>query len=111
LSENLANAFGQGTPVRDQSGQLLWREKTWRVDDDGRRFYDFLQPFLAAMPAINSHHIGVWLHHARTQIARGLAVNIADQDTQQKYLWLARYFNGVAAEYPDADIPPIEVPS
>ena len=113
LSEELSVLFGLGQSVASRAGVPLGHFKTWRKDEDGRSFLDFLQPLNANTfdPALFEDGVSTWLATLRKPIEKGLQTYLGNEGIERKYRWLAEYFNAVAAEYPRVGVPRIPLAS
>ncbi|HVU93702.1 MAG TPA: hypothetical protein VHE34_00690 [Puia sp.] len=106
LSDDLAKVWQGGPPVQDISGRALGRTKDWRLDSDGRRFFDFLQGPILHMPdaIVNNEFEKGRLADIRERISAVLSDPSIQISVQKKYSWLARYFNDILTEYPTIEL-------
>ena len=105
LDQPLTEAWGEGPAYYEKNGSLIGYQKLWRLDDDGWRFFDFLQPFpnTPGMP-VNINLAEATLDPVRKLIASGPSNHRGDERIYPKYSWLARYFNVVLQERPEISI-------
>jgi|SaaInlStandDraft_7_1057024.scaffolds.fasta_scaffold65596_1 hypothetical protein len=104
LSDTLSYAWGRGDGVSFQDGTFIGHVKTWRKDTDGKRFYDFLQPF----PNIPSIEVNISTYSKNLEPIRKLIISRLEKHPtvdhelkiHEKFKWLARYFNEITEEYP-----------
>ncbi len=96
LASNLADVWGRGDKYFDRDGTFMGHDKLWRMDSDGNRFYDFLQPFIT-LPSttINANHFKAELTPVRKLIEERLQEFQSNQRILCKYTWLSNYFNDV----------------
>ena len=113
LDTELAKVWGRGDRIIDKDGELVGHVLIWDTDDDGWSFYDFLQPLTAQTafsdafpPALVKGH----LSDPKSKIEKAITEHWARPELRPKYAWLAKYFNRVAQQYGDAEIPPIVLP-
>jgi hypothetical protein len=111
LDQKLSESWGQGSQLVDGiSGAVMGFQKNWRLDIDGKRFFDYLQPFpynSAHKP--NSDLMKVFLNPVRELILSNLST-IQPFGVLLKYIWLANYFNSILDEYPESEIEKISIP-
>jgi len=104
LSEALSDALGVGNRVSDQDGTFIGYVKTWRKDTDGKRFYDFLQPFPNIPPIeVNMLNYKKQLEPIRKLIISNLQrppTTENERKIYEKFEWFAKYFNEITEEYP-----------
>lgn len=112
LDPVLAHSWGEGISILDKEGHKIGQAKTWRLSDDGFRFFDFLQPF-GGMPDF-SNSVGLFARNIdplRKLLERNLSEYRDNFGVWQKYAWLANYFNDVCAEHAGHGFDPIHVDS
>ena len=110
LDKPLAEAWGIDPRITDKDGALIGYQKLWRMDDDGWRYFDFLQP-LANMPGhtVDANFIDATLQPARNLVISVLEGNQTDPRIIRKYEWMARYLNTVIGEYPACTLESIDI--
>jgi hypothetical protein len=113
LSPDIAGAWGHGQPIHDRHGNLLGHHRPWRKDDDGMYFFDFLSNPVGLFtldgekpPDIFGAEMARW----RELIVRRTTENAGNSAVNRKYAWLARYFNRVCDDYPEAKVERIVLP-
>lgn len=110
LDRTLAQVWGQGIPVYNRDGSVLSYRKSWRQDDDGWFFFDYLSDEFK-MPGMEqagpSPAFKAKMDKWRELLVPRLTEHIDSPSVLGKYAWLARYFNTVCAENPQDDIDPI----
>lgn len=105
LSGTLADNWGGGSPIHDLQQNLLGYQNRWRQDDDGLFFLDYLgDPFGTRMLGVeNSQRVPPeFMARWHRFIAEHIAKYSCAPKILKKYIWLARYFNKVCEEDPDA---------
>ena len=107
LDPNLAglDRLVVGCPIIE--GQTVRFKKTWRKDEDGWVFYDFLQP--SSLSEKPGKEFEASLTSIRTLILKNLKIHASQPSILSKYIWMANYFNSVLAEYPDTGIELIQI--
>jgi len=111
LDPVLSEKWGQGDAYREKDGRLIGHARTWRLSNDGFRFFDFLQPLGGAPDFLGSPHlIRNSLVSLRPLLVENLKIYVDKADIWAKYVWVANYFNDVCAEYLDHGVEPIELP-
>ena len=111
LDQVLSTIWRQGDCYYNEE-KLLFMDKNWRIDKDGFRFYDFLQPFMAGHFDNSPKYIEtirLFYEYVRPKIVINLNAYKHDVKVLMKYIWLASYFNEVIAEYTNATLERIEV--
>lgn len=108
LDDELSTTWWQGKAY-NVDGKIE-QDKTWRLDADCFRFFDFLQPMGGSWFFSQDTKL---LHFKLTKIypfiKECLVKYQEDQNTLKKYIWLANYFNEVLCEADINDIKPIVV--
>lgn len=80
----------------------------WKMDEDGKMFFNFMPPFMGNKSFFNSHEL--WqrtLNPIRDLIVAKLVEFKGDEKLSIKYRWLARYFNATCSENPNCGVIPI----
>lgn len=99
--------WGQGDRYLED-GREIGRARTWRLAADGLWFFDFLQPLGGAPDFRDSPHlIRANLEPLRAVLLNALGTYNERPGVRSKYVWLARYFNDVCAEYSAHGVDPI----
>lgn len=100
LDPLLSKLWGQGDAYLEKDGSLIDYARTWRLSNDGFRFFDFLQPFGGSPSFWNSTSlIRNSLEPLRSLIIDNLKLHVDNTGVRAKYVWLANYFNDVCSEY------------
>jgi hypothetical protein len=101
LDDELAD-WSIPTPVTDTRGNLLGSfRSSWRLDEDGRLFFDFLRNQFdnpLEKTTMNAQHLET-LATARALATANLNSPHADETVLRKYQWLGSYFNAIRDEY------------
>jgi hypothetical protein len=106
LSDTISEKWVYETRVSDQEGNYIGDIKNWRIDTDGKIFYDFLQPFPNFPPIIDARMLQYrkQLDPVRKLIKSNLVKpsdsNKHELDIYKKYKWFAEYFDQITEEYP-----------
>ncbi len=106
LDPELANIWGQGDLYKD--GREIGYAKTWRLSNDGFRFFDFLQPLGGVPDVVNSPSLMEnSLLLLRPLVMENLGIHKSNARVRSKYVWLANYFNDVCRETSGHGVDPI----
>lgn len=97
LDFDLTTEFGQGIEVY-HDGKKIGQNKTWRLSNDGFRFFDFLQPFGGSHGFSDTNLLHLNLTKMYLFINERLVEYQEKPSILPKYIWLANYFNEVLKE-------------
>ncbi|MFA6195218.1 MAG: hypothetical protein WC656_01080 [Sulfurimonas sp.] len=100
----LTAEFGQGDKVTHEDGTYIGQNKTWRLSNDGFRFFDFLQPFGGSHGFSDTNLLHLNLMKIHSFINERLVEYQEKPSILPKYIWLANYFNEVLKESNIQDI-------
>lgn len=95
LDDSIAEYAGQNRQIY-HNDKVIGCQQNWRVDKDGKKFFDFL-PHPSFKMGYNSAHDHV-MKITRDLVIRGLEDFKGDEKTYPKYFWLAEYFNTILEE-------------
>jgi hypothetical protein len=108
LDDELAERWWRGEPVSDK-GCIVHVHQEWLLDDDGRYFFDYLQPMGGGRFPVDP----AYLKHLLAPAQKAVQVVFADQNAKpsilQKYIWLAKYLNRTLEQYGPCDLLKIEI--
>jgi hypothetical protein len=110
LDESIARAWGDGVPIQDRSGTLLGHHRTWRQDDDGRFFFDYMPDPLNIFrfgPRQIDAGLASHMKRCRELISQGLLEHANNARVLSKYEWLAKYYEKVRKENEEQGWEPI----
>jgi len=110
LDFDLTTEFGQGDRIIGKDGTEIGQDKTWRLSNDGFRFFDFLQPMGGSYNfSKNTNLLHSHLMRMHSFINKYLVVYQEKPLILPKYIWLANYFNEVLKESNIKDIEYISI--
>ena len=114
LDSSLEQAWSPRITYFDGLGQVLGYRRTWKRDDDGRLFFDYMADRFSTPgsdPQQISAHFRWQLDKWRLLIERRLKQHAGDSSVFQKYLWMANYYNSTCADVSPNEIQRITVPA
>ncbi len=100
----LVAEFGQGDRITQIDGTYIGQNKTWRLSNDGFRFFDFLYLFGGYEGFSDTSVFHFRLRKIHSFINERLVEYQEKPSILPKYIWLANYFNEVLKESNIQDI-------
>ncbi len=108
LDYSLGAEWGQGYNYIEDD-KIIGQDKTWRLSNDGFRFFDFLQPFGGSYGFSDTNLLHLNLTKMHSFIHERLIEHQKNLTVLPKYIWLAGYFNEVLKESDIHDIEYISI--